>query len=144
MAKTMEFVLTFNEPISAIERYEDPKQGPALLEPWKAYMAEMTAAGGVQAPACAAGAPAPACAAGAQAAVYVARAQASAYAAADAAAREACGRLLAWLAWQWRDIAAAEDALAQALATALEHWPREGVPLSPQGWLLTAAKCNLL
>jgi hypothetical protein len=45
MEKTMEFVLTFNEPISAIERYEDPKQGVALLEPWKAYMADMAAAG---------------------------------------------------------------------------------------------------
>jgi hypothetical protein len=41
----MEFVLTFNEPTSAIERYDDPKQATALLEPWKAYMADMAAAG---------------------------------------------------------------------------------------------------
>ncbi len=82
--------------------------------------------------------------AAAQASAYAAGPQASAYAAAETAAREAYGRLLAWLAWQWRDIAAAEDALAEALASALEHWPREGVPLSPQGWLLTTAKRNLL
>ena len=60
------------------------------------------------------------------------------------AARESYGRLLAWLAWQWRDIAAAEDALADAFATALERWPKDGVPASPEAWLLTVAKRNLL
>lgn len=71
-------------------------------------------------------------------------AEAEARAAATAAARDAYGRLLAWLAWQWRDIAAAEDALADAFATALARWPRDGVPDSPEGWLMTAAKRNLL
>ena len=65
-------------------------------------------------------------------------------AAAIAAARESYGRLLSWLARQWRDIAAAEDALAEAFATALTCWPRDGVPASPEGWLMTAAKRNLL
>lgn len=64
--------------------------------------------------------------------------------AAQAAARSAYGRLLAWLAWQWRDIAAAEDALGDALVSALATWPRTGVPASPEGWLLTAARRNLL
>lgn len=64
--------------------------------------------------------------------------------AAEQAARHAYGRLVAWLAWQWRDIAAAEDALGEAFASALEHWPRDGVPASPEGWLLTAAKRELL
>lgn len=64
--------------------------------------------------------------------------------AAEAAARQAYGRLLSWLAWQWRDIAAAEDALAEAFVSALQHWPRDGVPASPEGWLTTAAKRNLL
>lgn len=41
----MQFILTFNQPIEEIERHEDPAQGPAVLAPWKAYMAEMTAAG---------------------------------------------------------------------------------------------------
>ena len=66
------------------------------------------------------------------------------HAAAIAAARDSYGRLLSWLAWQWRDIAAAEDALSDAFATALTCWPRDGVPDSPEGWLMTAAKRNLL
>lgn len=65
-------------------------------------------------------------------------------AAAETAARRSYGRLLAWLAWQWRDVAAAEDALAEAFATALERWPLDGVPQSPDAWLLTAARRQLL
>jgi hypothetical protein len=41
----MEFVLTFNQPIEEIERHEDPVSGPPALEPWKAYMADLSAAG---------------------------------------------------------------------------------------------------
>lgn len=63
---------------------------------------------------------------------------------AEAAAREAYGRLVAWLAWQWRDLAAAQDAMAEALLAALTHWPVQGVPTSPQAWLLTVAKRELL
>ncbi len=59
-------------------------------------------------------------------------------------AREAYGRLLAWLAWQWRDVAAAEDALSVAFEQALRVWPRDGIPDSPQAWLLAAAKRQLL
>jgi len=51
---------------------------------------------------------------------------------------------VAWLAWQWRDIAAAEDALSDALIAALTTWPRDGVPASPEAWLMKAAKRNLL
>jgi RNA polymerase sigma-70 factor (ECF subfamily) len=68
----------------------------------------------------------------------------AAAAAAIRVARESYGRIVAWLAWQWRDIAAAEDALAEAFATALARWPAEGVPVSPEGWLVTAAKRHLL
>ena len=68
----------------------------------------------------------------------------NAAAAAEAAARGSYGRLLAWLAWQWRDVAAAEDALADAFAAALERWPVDGVPAAPDAWLLTAAKRRLL
>lgn len=71
-------------------------------------------------------------------------ARGAAAAAAEAVARSSYGRLLAWLAWQWRDIAAAEDALAEALAGALARWPHEGVPASPEGWLMTTAKRHLL
>jgi RNA polymerase sigma-70 factor (ECF subfamily) len=66
------------------------------------------------------------------------------WAEAERAARDAYGRLVAWLAWQWRDLAAAEDALADAFVSALTHWPVDGVPANPDAWLLTAAKRMLL
>lgn len=66
------------------------------------------------------------------------------WSAAERAARDSYGRLLAWLAYRWRDLAAAEDALAEAFASALETWQRDGIPDSPDAWLLTAAKRNLL
>ena len=69
---------------------------------------------------------------------------AAAHGAAATAARDSYGRLLAWLSWQWRDVAAAEDALSAALVAALTHWPVEGVPSRPDAWLLTAAKRELL
>lgn len=64
--------------------------------------------------------------------------------AAAKAARNSYGRLLAWLAWQWRDIAAAEDALAESFAIALERWPQDGVPDAPDAWLLRVAQRRLL
>jgi RNA polymerase sigma-70 factor, ECF subfamily len=63
--------------------------------------------------------------------------------AAEAAARTAYGRLIALLARDSRDIAAAEDALADALARALARWPEDGVPASPDAWLLTVARRQL-
>lgn len=63
--------------------------------------------------------------------------------AAEHAARESYGRLLAWLARQARDIAAAEDALAEAFRQALETWPARGVPARPEAWLLTVARRGL-
>ncbi len=74
----------------------------------------------------------------------MARAAASpAQQAAEAAARTAYGRLLALIARDSRDIAAAEDALATALARALGRWPTEGVPAAPEAWLLTVARREL-
>lgn len=63
---------------------------------------------------------------------------------AERVAREAYGRLVAWLAWQWRDLAAAEDALSDAFVSALSTWPRDGVPTRPDAWLLSAARRQLL
>ncbi len=65
-------------------------------------------------------------------------------AAAEFAARSSYGRLLATLARQWRDIAAAEDALADAFRAALERWPQTGVPARPDAWLLTSARNSLI
>ena len=61
----------------------------------------------------------------------------------ERAARESYGRLLAFLASRSRDLAAAEDALADAFRIALETWPRDGVPEKPEAWLMTAAKRRL-
>ena len=71
-------------------------------------------------------------------------ADAAARAAAERAARHHYGRLVAWLAWQWRDIAGAEDALGEAFARALVRWPADGVPQAPQAWLLEVARRELL
>ncbi len=68
----------------------------------------------------------------------------SAAAAAERAARHSYGRLLAWLAARGGDLAAAEDALADAFAAALAHWPAAGVPDSPEAWLLTTARRRML
>ena len=64
--------------------------------------------------------------------------------AAERAARHHHGRLVAWLAWQWRDIAGAQDALGEAFVRALARWPIDGVPESPQAWLLAVARRELL
>ncbi|AMY03196.1 RNA polymerase sigma factor [Mesorhizobium ciceri] len=61
-------------------------------------------------------------------------------AAAETAARQSYGKLVAWLAARTRDVAAAEDALADAFAAALERWPRTGVPKKPEAWLLAVAR----
>ncbi len=65
-------------------------------------------------------------------------------AAADETARTSYGRLLAWLSSRTRDVAAAEDALADAFNAALETWPERGIPQSPEAWLLTTARRKLI
>ena len=59
---------------------------------------------------------------------------------AEAVARRSYGKLVAFLAARTRDVAAAEDALAEAFASALADWPRNGCPSNPEGWLLTVAR----
>lgn len=51
-----------------------------------------------------------------------------AYAAAEAVARRSRSKLIAYLAAQSRDVAAAEDALQAAFEAALVTWPRQGCP----------------
>jgi RNA polymerase sigma-70 factor (ECF subfamily) len=60
--------------------------------------------------------------------------------AAEAAARGSYGKLLALLAARTRDLAGAEDALAEAFAAALADWPVRGVPDRPDAWLMTVAR----
>jgi RNA polymerase sigma-70 factor (ECF subfamily) len=63
---------------------------------------------------------------------------------AERVARESYGRLLALLTARTRDVAAAEDALADAFAAALTAWPRAGSPDNPEAWLFAAAKRKLI
>ena len=62
----------------------------------------------------------------------------------ERAARDSRSRLLAFLAARSHDVAAAEDALSEAFRSALESWPRDGVPDKPEAWLLTAARRRLI
>jgi RNA polymerase sigma-70 factor (ECF subfamily) len=64
----------------------------------------------------------------------------SAALAAERVARASYGRLVSLLAASTRDIAAAEEALAEAFAAALAAWPARGVPDNPEAWLLTTAR----
>jgi RNA polymerase sigma-70 factor (ECF subfamily) len=48
------------------------------------------------------------------------------------------------LAARTRNVAAAEDALADAFAAALSAWPRGGVPEKPEAWLFAAARRKLI
>src|SRR5258708_4987686 len=59
---------------------------------------------------------------------------------AEAVARRSYGKLVAFLTAHTRDVAAAEDALSEAFASALADWPRNGCPSNPEAWLLTVAR----
>lgn len=49
------------------------------------------------------------------------------------------GRVVAQLIRRLGDIDLAEDAVAEALVTALERWPVDGIPPNPGAWLTTTA-----
>ena len=63
---------------------------------------------------------------------------------ADAVARRSFGKLVAFLAARTRDVAAAEDALSEAFASALASWPHNGCPSNPEAWLLTVARRKMI
>ncbi len=67
-----------------------------------------------------------------------------AYTAAEAVALRSRGKLIAYLAARFGDVAAAEDALSEAFASALSVWPKQGCPDNAEGWLLTAARRKLI
>ncbi|WHT22409.1 RNA polymerase sigma factor [Crossiella sp. CA-258035] len=50
------------------------------------------------------------------------------------------GRAVAVLVRLLGDIDLAEEAVQDAFATALERWPREGLPPAPAGWIITTAR----
>ncbi len=58
----------------------------------------------------------------------------------DRVMREDRRRLLSVLAAGLRDLSLAEEVLQEAAVSALSHWGRDGLPASPQGWLLQVAR----
>ncbi|MPZ27727.1 MAG: RNA polymerase sigma factor [Micromonosporaceae bacterium] len=58
----------------------------------------------------------------------------------EAVFREEWGRLLATLVGWLHDLDLAEEVAADAIATAVERWPVDGVPDHPAAWLLTTAR----
>src|ERR1700743_237444 len=63
---------------------------------------------------------------------------------ADAVARRSYGKLVAFLATRTHDVAAAEDALSDAFASALIDWPQNGCPVNPEARLLPVARRKLI
>jgi RNA polymerase sigma factor (sigma-70 family) len=49
-------------------------------------------------------------------------------------------RVIAGLVRVLRDVGLAEEMAQDALVSALEHWPREGIPANPGAWLMATAK----
>ena len=54
--------------------------------------------------------------------------------------REEYGRAIAALVRPLGGLDAAEEAVQDAFAVALERWPRDGVPPNPAGWIVTTAR----
>lgn len=67
-------------------------------------------------------------------------AQQVAHRAVEAVWRIEAARLIAGLARVTRDVGLAEEMAQEALVSALEQWPRTGIPPNPAGWLMTTAK----
>ena len=57
---------------------------------------------------------------------------------------EEWARVVAGLARRFGDLDIAEEAAAEAFATAAERWPADGVPPNPGAWLTTTAKRKAL
>ncbi|MGE5743747.1 MAG: RNA polymerase sigma factor [Gemmatimonadota bacterium] len=58
----------------------------------------------------------------------------------DAVYRSESRRVLATLIRLLGDFDVAEEALHDAFAAAVEHWPRDGVPANPRAWLVSAGR----
>lgn len=71
-------------------------------------------------------------------------AEASARAALDRVFREEHAVIVGALLRRFGDVGLAEDAAAEAVEEALQHWPAAGVPANPGAWLTTAAKRKAL
>src|SRR3979411_2388247 len=63
-----------------------------------------------------------------------------AHAALEQLYREDYGRIVAAGIRLVGDFDLAEDSIHDAFATALEQWPREGVPVNPRAWIIGTAR----
>jgi RNA polymerase sigma-70 factor, ECF subfamily len=63
-----------------------------------------------------------------------------AHAALEQVYREDYGRIVAAVIRLVGDFDLAEESIHDAFATALEQWPREGVPLNPRAWIIGTAR----
>ena len=62
----------------------------------------------------------------------------------ERAYRDDATRIRAALAARTGDVGLAEDAVQDAFIEAIEHWPRDGAPANPGGWLATTARRKAL
>jgi RNA polymerase sigma factor (sigma-70 family) len=62
----------------------------------------------------------------------------------ERAYRDEATRIRAALAARTGDVGLAEDAVQDAFIEAIEHWPADGVPANPGGWLATTARRKAL
>jgi predicted RNA polymerase sigma factor len=53
--------------------------------------------------------------------------------------RDLAPQVLGILVRRYRDFAACEDAVQEALIAAAGHWPDEGLPNNPRAWLIQVA-----
>ncbi|MFZ0960343.1 MAG: sigma-70 family RNA polymerase sigma factor [Terriglobia bacterium] len=58
--------------------------------------------------------------------------------------RDLAPQVLGAVTRRFRDFAAAEDAVQEALIAATLQWPREGVPDNPRGWLIQVATRRMM
>ena len=54
--------------------------------------------------------------------------------------RELAPQVLGAVVRRFRDFAAAEDAVQEAMLAAFTQWPREGIPKNPRGWVVSTAR----
>jgi RNA polymerase sigma factor (sigma-70 family) len=57
--------------------------------------------------------------------------------------RELAPQVLGAVVRKYRDFAASEDAVQEALIAAADQWPREGMPDNPRGWLIRVASWRM-
>jgi RNA polymerase sigma factor (sigma-70 family) len=58
--------------------------------------------------------------------------------------RELAPQVLGALVRRYGDFDAAEDAVQEALLAAASHWPSDGIPAKPRGWLIQTASRRLI